>query len=118
MKIIITETLQKALEIDDDYAKEEYGKDSLTMVEDLYANGNIVLGADDFINVTIEEENETYNKIIKSFKNICNMIKGDDLKKVEEDINTINEYLMYDSHLKNNFEETENAELYKWATEM
>ena len=41
------------------------------------------------------------------------MIKGDDLKKVEEDINTINEYLMYDSHLKNNFEETENAELYK-----
>ena len=113
MKIIITETLQKALEIDDDYAKEEYGKDSLTMVEDLYENGNIVLGADDFINVTIEEENETYNKIIKSFKNICNMIKGDDLKKVEEDINTINEYLMYDSHLKNNFEETENAELYK-----
>ena len=113
MKIIITETLQKTLEIDDDYAKEEYGKDSLTMVEDLYENGNIVLGADDFINVTIEKENETYSKIMKSYKNICKMIKDEDLKKVEEDINTINEYLMYDSHLRNNFEETENAELYK-----
>lgn len=113
MKIIITETLQKALKIDDDYAKEEYGKDSLTMVEDLYANGDIILGADDFINVTIEKENETYNKIIQSFKNICKMIKDEDLKKVKEDINIIEEYLIYDSHLRNNFEETENAELYK-----
>ena len=113
MKIIITETLQKALEIDDNYAKQEYGKNSLSMIEDLYANGNIVLGADDFINVTIEEENETYNKIMKSFKNICNIIKDEDLKKVVEDINIIEEYLMYDSRLRNNFEETENAELYK-----